>query len=169
MMPPPTLKKRISAYTSLKAVEYTQNILNCAFEASDIMHIKVSDLPKSVSNFSASKKESVLKKIDKSSLIFLNTKIPFAYCICEDKFSNGVVTDTSEDISGIFVMISSGKNRVSLSVCKKLDMNAKDLLLKFLSKVGGKGGGNNRISSGGFSVNSDELVKFLKETYEGKI
>ncbi len=161
--------KRISAYTSLKAVEYTQNILNCAFEASDIMHIKVSDLPKSVSNFSASKKESVLKKIDKSSLIFLNTKIPFAYCICEDNFSNGVVTDTSEDISGIFVMISSGKNRVSLSVCKKLDMNAKDLLLKFLSKVGGKGGGNNRISSGGFSVNSDELVKFLKETYEGKI
>lgn len=164
--------KRISAFCSLKALDYVQHTMNCAFDASDILHIKVDELANTVSKLNIHKKEVTIKKIDKSSLQFLNTKTPFAYFVCEDDFSSGLVSDISEQISGVFLIISLNKKRISLSVSKKLDnLNAKDLLLTVLNKFGGKGGGNQKMASGGFSQNiSDkEIIKYFDDEYKDKI
>ena len=164
--------KRITAFCSLKALDYIQHVMNCALDAAETLHIKVDDLSNTVSKLNVHKKEVTIKKIDKSSLKFLNTKTPFAYFICEDDFSSGLVSDMAEQISGVFLIVSLNKKRISLSVSKKLDnLNAKDLLLTVLNKFGGKGGGNQKMSSGGFTQNLSgrEIVQYFDDEYKDKI
>ena len=164
--------KRISAFCSTKALDYVQSVMNSAFESSEILHVKVDELPNTVSKLNVHKKEVTIKKIDRSSLQFLNTKVPFAYFICDDDFSSGLVSDISEQISGIFFIVSLNKKRISLSVSKKInDLSAKDLLLKVLEKLGGKGGGSQKIASGGFSKNISEkdIIKYFDNEYKNKI
>ena len=163
--------KRISAYTSNKAIEYIQNIINVSLEAAEMMHVKVEELPKSLSKFQNKKAENVIKKLDRSNLNFLNTKIPFAYFICDDSFSTGLVSYTAEQISGIFLMVSFEKNRIAIGVCQKINISAKKILMDVLSEIGAKGGGNNKIASGGFSniVSANDIIKKFKKKYENKI
>ncbi len=163
--------KRISGYTSGRAIEYIQNIVSISTDVSEMLHVKIDDLPKSISKFQTQKVESVVKKIDKSHLSFFKTKTPFAYFICDNNFSNSLVSEISESIKGIFLIISSDKNRVSIGVCKKLDISAKDILMNVLSDIGAKGGGNDKVASGGFpqNISASDLVEKFKEKYENSI
>lgn len=163
--------KRISGYTSGRAIEYIQNIVGISVDVSEMLHVKINDLPKSISKFQTQKVENIVKKIDKSQLSFFKTKTPFAYFICSDNFSNSLVSDISESIKGIFLIMSSGKSRVSIGVCKKLDISAKDILISVLSNIGAKGGGNDKIASGGLpqNVGASDLVEKFRKKYENNI
>ena len=157
--------KRISAFTSSKALEYVQNIISSAIESASILHTSIDKLPSDISSkLNSVKKSPVIKKIDKSNLSFINYDIPFAYHIFDSEFSSGLVKDTSESINGIFLAI--GDKRLSLARSKKVNINAKDFLSSILNDLGGRGGGNPDMASGGCNKSSDEIINLVKSKFE---
>ena len=155
--------KRISAFTSSRALEYVQNIMNSAIESASILHTSIDKLPSDISSkLSSVKKSPIIKKIDKSDLNFINYDIPFAYYVFDSEFSSGLVKDTAEIIDGLFLAIASGGKRLSLAKSKKVNANAKDFLSSILNDLGGRGGGNPDMASGGCNKSSDEIIKLIK-------
>ena len=151
--------KRITAFTSMKALEYVQNVMSSAIESAAVLRTSIEKLPKEISNkISFQKKSHTVKKIDTSSLTFIESKIPYAYKVFEGDFSSGLVKETAEKIKGVFVAISKDGKRISLAKCKKLDLNAKEILDKILQKLDGRGGGNSEIASGGVNTPLSEII-----------
>ena len=163
--------KRISAFTSSKAINYVQNIITKSLQSSELLRTKIDNLPNEIllRLSSSQKKSKVTKELDLSNLKFLNTKIPFAYYIFDEEFSNGLVKDIANDIKGVFLAISSSKSRFSISVCKKLDLSAKDIFNKIAQDISAKGGGNSEIVSGGSNLNANEIIKCFKNRFENEL
>ena len=163
--------KRISAFTSSKAINYVQNIITKSLQSSELLRTKIDNLPNEIllRLSSSQKKPKVTKELDLSNLKFLNTKIPFAYYIFDEEFSNGLVKDIANNIKGVFLAISSSKSRFSISVCKKLDLSAKDIFNKIAQDISAKGGGNLEIVSGGSNLNANEIIKCFKKRFENEL
>lgn len=163
--------KRITAFTSEKALDYVQRVVECAISSSELLHTKIEDLPKEIENRLDSKnKHETIKRIEKSDFKFFKTKIPVAYAVFENDFSNGLVKNAANDISGIFLAVKSDGRRVSMAVFKDLNLNAKEILNDVLSRLGGKGGGSAEIASGGVKEKKiDEIISAFKFEFENKI
>lgn len=160
--------KRITAFTGEKALEYIQKFMNYSLKSCEILHTKIENLPQEIENkLNSRTKLEVTKKLQKSNLNFLKTKIPVAYFVFDSEFSSGLVKNIANEISGIFLAINHDGRRVSLAVYKKLNLNAKEILNNILSNLGGKGGGSAEIASGGVkNKNSDEIITAFKSKFE---
>ena len=160
--------KRINALTAEKALEYVQKFMNYSIKSCEILHTKIENLPQEIENKLNSKpKPEVVKKLQKSDLKFLKNKLPVAYFVFDSEFSSGLVKNMANEISGIFLAVSSDGKRVSLSIDKKLNLNAKEVLNDILISLGGKGGGSAEIASGGVkNKNSNEIISAFKLKFE---
>ena len=160
--------KRINALTAEKALEYVQKFMNYSIKSCEILHTKIENLPQEIENKLNSKpKPEVIKKLQKSDLKFLKNKLPVAYFVFDSEFSSGLVKNMANEISGIFLAVSSDGKRVSLSIDKKLNLNAKEVLNDILISLGGKGGGSAEIASGGVkNKNSNEIISAFKLKFE---
>lgn len=163
--------KRITALTAEKALEYVQKFMNYLIKSCEILHTKIENLPQEIENKLNSKpKPEVIKKLQKSDLSFLKTKIPVAYFVFDSEFSSGLVKNMANEISGIFLAVSSDGKRVSLAVYKKLNLNAKEILNDILGSLGGKGGGSAKIAYGGVkNKDFNEVISIFKSRFENKI
>ena len=163
--------KRITAFTGEKALEYIQKFMNYSIKSCEILHTKIENLPQEIENKLNSKpKPEVIKKLQKSDLNFLKIKIPAAYFVFDSEFSSGLVKNIANEISGIFLAVSSDGKRISLAVNKNLNLNAKEILNDILSSLDGKGGGSSEIASGGVkNKNSDEIIAAFELKFENKI
>ncbi len=154
--------RRISALTSDKALGFVQNIISSATKSAELLHSSIDNLPDDIlKKINSQKKSSVVKKLKRSDLSFIDYKYPFAYYVFEDEFSSGLVRSIAQEIGGIFVAING--NRMSLASCNKLHVDAKEMLNSILNDLGGKGGGNADIASGGCSKSVSDIVKYLNE------
>ena len=154
--------RRISALTSNRALDFIQNIISSAMKSAEILHSSIDNLPNDITaKINSQKKSSVVKKLKKSDLSFINYKYPLAYYVFDDEFSSGLVKSMAQEIEGVFIAISG--HRISLASCKKLDINSKYMLNSILNDLGGKGGGNADIASGGCSKSTSDIVKYLNE------
>ena len=160
--------KRITAFTGEKALECIQKFMNYSIKSCEILHTKIENLPQEIENKLNSKiKPEVTKKLQKSDLNFLRIKIPAAYFVFDSEFSSGLVKNIANEISGIFLAVSSDGKRISLAVNKNLNLNAKEILNDILSSLDGKGGGSSAIASGGVkNKNSDEIIAAFKAKFE---
>ena len=163
--------KRINALTAEKALEYIQKFMNYSIKSCEILHTKIENLPQEIENKLNSKpKPEVIKKLQKSDLKFLKNKIPVAYFVFDSEFSSGLVKNMANEISGIFLAVSSDGKRVSLAVYKKLNLNAKEILNDILGSLGGKGGGSAKIAYGGVkNKDFNEVISIFKSRFENKI
>ena len=156
--------KRISSLTAEKALDYVQKFMNYSIKSCEILHTKIENLPQEIENkLNSQKKPEIIQKLQKSDLKFLKNKIPVAYFVFDSEFSSGLVKNMANEISGIFLVVCSDGKRVSLSIDKKLNLNAKEVLNDILISLGGKGGGGSEIASGGVkNKNSDEIITAFK-------
>ena len=148
--------KRINALTSEKALDYIQKIMNYSTKSCEILHTKIEKLPQEIENkLNSRTKLEITKKLEKSDLKFLKTKIPVAYFVFDSEFSSGLVKNIANEISGIFLAINHDGKRISLAVDS------------ILNNLGGKGGGSAEIASGGVkNKNSDEIIAAFKSKFE---
>jgi len=156
--------KRITALTGEKALEYIQNSINKLNIAMKMMGVNSdSFLDKLEKIFKEKTKEKPSKKIDNSKFKFIEGSIPLGYYICDSEFSSDAVINVAEKIKGIAILLNT--KRVSLAVSKNIKIDAKNLLCTTLETIGCKGGGNNRIASGGIADICGEKVidEFIKQ------
>ena len=104
------------------------------------------------------------EKINKSNLKFLDSKIPFAYYVYKNKVQAGDIKKMANEISGIFLVVSADGSKVFLSTGKNLGLNSKKILEESLKDLGGKGGGNSELASGGIlNKTCEEVVAYFED------
>ena len=73
--------------------------------------------------------------------------------------------DAADKIGGVFLCISgTQKKRLLLAVSNKLKgkIRANELINKLFTLIDGKGGGNDRIASGGTSAENEKIIAAFK-------
>ena len=156
--------KRINALTSEKALDYIQRVIEISNQSCEILHTKLENLPNVISSKLDSGKKCSYEKINKSDLKFLDSKIPFAYYIYKNKVQAGDIKKIANEISGIFLAISADGSKIFLSTGKNSGLNSKKILEESLKDLGGKGGGNSGLASGGIlNKTCEEVVAYFRD------
>lgn len=117
-------------------------------------------------------KNKISKNIDIKDLkLIKDNKIKIGYITKDDfdkKFNESVI-EISDKIKGIVLGIF-GVDKKRLLICVSADLknslSANEIMEKLTKKVGGKGGGNSRVASGGVSAETDEIIKAFADICE---
>ncbi len=163
--------KRIAALTGQDALQYVQgnravlkNICTLVRVQSDRVEEKI----ESILNASGKSGKSVDKfDINDVKLIDIKGAIKGGYVIKHDfdKTFNELSIDAADKIGGVFLCISgTQKKRLLLAVSNKLKgkIRANELINKLFTLIDGKGGGNDRIASGGTSAENEKIIAAFK-------
>ncbi len=159
--------KRISALTGENAIEYVQNQRNILKNTSSLLKVNSENLVEKINNILThnANKNKTSKNIDIKDLkLIKDNKIKIGYITKDDfdkKFNESMI-EISDKIKGIVLGIF-GVDKKRLLICVSADLknslSASEIMEKLTEKVGGKGGGNNRVASGGVSAETDEIIK----------
>ncbi len=165
--------KRITAVTGEEALKYVQKKIRDINLISKLYRVKpdklVGKIEKELS--SRAKKAEPVSEISISDIkrIKLQSGINLGYCKLNEagKKINNEVINAAENLKGIFVCIcGEEKKRIILSVSDGLQgrFKANEIVLKILESFGGKGGGNQKLATGGgMDANDEKLMTKLEE------
>lgn len=167
--------KRIIAVTGQDAMHYIQKnraVLKnvCSLLKVDINHVE--EKTKSIMSNSSKKGGKTNNKfnIESVNLIDLKRGIKGGYIVKDeyDKAFNELSINMADKIEGVLLCISGvDKKRLLIAVSDKLTakIKANELMKELIGVVGGKGGGNGKIASGGTNAQSEEIIKAFTDLY----
>lgn len=159
--------KRIVALTGQDALGYVQGnraVLKNICTLVRVQPDRVEEKIESILNATGKSSKSADKfDINDVKLVDIKGGIKGGYVIKHDfdKTFNELSIDVADKIGGVFLCISgTEKKRLLLAVSNKLKgkIKAKELINKLFTLIDGKGGGNDRIASGGTSVESKKII-----------
>jgi len=165
--------KRITAITGEEALKYVQEKIRDINLISKLYKVKPDKLIGKIEKELSSKTKKIETVSDISNAdvkrIKLKSGISVGYCKLNEigKKINNEIINAAEKVKGIFVCIcGEGKKRIILSVSDILQekFKANEIIAKILEDFGGKGGGNQKLATGGGLIFSDEkLITKLEE------
>lgn len=164
--------KRITALTGNEALLYVQNKISDINSISKLYKVKPENLVEKL------RKELNNKKIDKSNeqialnisevkYLPMNSDVKLGYVLRSEfnKKINSEVIKLAEEIGGVIVCICGDeKKQIILAVANKLQekLKANEIILKLMVTLNGKGGGNNKVATGGTIETKDIILNKLK-------
>lgn len=164
--------KRITALTGNEALLYVQNKISDINSISKLYKVKPENLVEKL------KKESTNKKTDKSDeqkplsisevkYLSTNSDIKLGYVFRSEfnKKINSEVIKLAEDIGGVFTCIcGEEKKQIILAVANKVQekLKANEIISKLMVTLNGKGGGNNKVATGGTTESKDNILNALR-------
>ena len=164
--------KRITALTGNEALLYVQNKISDINSISKLYKVKPENLVEKL------KKESTNKKTDKSDeqkplsisevkYLSTNSDIKLGYVFRSEfnKKINSEVIKLAEDINGVIACIcGEDKKQIILAVANKVQekLKANEIISKIMVTLNGKGGGNNKVATGGTTESKDNILNALR-------
>lgn len=158
--------KRITAITGNEAVAYFHNQLSILDSVSELMKVKpeglVEKLKKQLSKKSTENIENSNDKISEKEVKYFEDKLgnKCGYIFKESRSKTTVdeVFSVADKIKSI-VLCVCGKDKKQIIICSgNKELYKADEILKSMAKnINAKGGGNNRMASGGVSCEFEEI------------
>lgn len=164
--------RRITAVTGDEALKYLQNKVSEINEISKVLKVK----PSGVS-------EKIKKLIDKKSLdkkvcatitekdvkpLVCGSGLEIGVVNLEEggkKTSNEVIKIADKTKKIIICMVGQEKKQIIIAVNDEQVENyhANEMLLKIMEKLGGKGGGNKKLATGGTTENNVKIMELIEK------
>lgn len=168
--------KRITATTGLNAIAYFQQNAFKINEISKILKVSPDKICDKIAKIVSNDKPKIGDYDDKIceteikyNEVNSNLKLGVIVKINKNKAYNHQILEISEKIKGIVLCIcGKEKKQVLISSSSKINesLSANVLLSKLLHKIGGNGGGNARLATGGTEIDSktieNAMLKILK-------
>ncbi len=164
--------KRIIAITGERALEYIQSRRNIIKETASLLKvnpekivIKVSDI---LNKNNKNKEVSENISVNDIKLIENKSQIKAGYLVKDNfnkKFNESAI-EISDKINGVFLGIfGADKKRLLVCVSSNLrsSVSANQIINKLSEKIECKGGGNERVASGGTNAGTAEIVKAFSD------
>ncbi|MBR0423570.1 MAG: hypothetical protein IJJ04_02895 [Clostridia bacterium] len=165
--------RRITAVTGDEALKYLQNKVSEINEISKVLKVK----PSGVS-------EKIKKLIDKKSLdkkvcatitekdvkpLVCGSGLEIGVVNLEEggkKTSNEVIKIADKTKKIIICMVGQEKKQIIIAVNDEQVENyhANEMLLKIMKKLGGKGGGNKKLATGGTTENNVKIMELIEKS-----
>lgn len=164
--------KRITAITGQEALTYIQHKQQQLSEISKILKSKPENIVEKIKKLTENKpqKDVVRNSIKVEDLKLVNSGFDckFGY-ITVDKFDKKVIGEISkiaEKIEGIAVCVSKD-GKIVVAVSDKCSANhfANDILKNILDNIGGKGGGNKKVATGGADKNFGAIIEYIEKIH----
>ena len=164
--------KRITAITGQEALTYIQHKQQQLAEISKILKSKPENIVEKIKKLTENKpqKDVVRNSIKVEDLKLVNSGFDckFGY-ITVDKFDKKVIGEISkiaEKIEGIAVCVSK-EGKIVVAVGDKFSAKyfANDILKNILENVGGKGGGNKKVATGGADKNFGAIIEYIEKIH----
>lgn len=162
--------KRIIAVSGEEAIKYVHDRVGIIKNISKLLKVKPDQIEDKIQNILSSNMEKKQENISKITMkdinLIDNLKFKFAYAI-KDEYLKTFMYDSInvvDNINGIFMCIAgTDKKRVILAVSSMLEnhIKADELLKLVMNDVNGKGGGSERIASGGTQANIDIILNSI--------
>ena len=164
--------KRITAITGQEALTYIQHKQQQLAEISKILKSKPENIVEKIKKLTENKpqKDVVRNSIKVEDLKLVNSGFDckFGY-VTVDKFDKKVIGEISkiaEKIEGIAVCVSKdGKIVVAVGDKFSAKYFANDILKNILENVGGKGGGNKKVATGGADKNFGAIIEYIEKIH----
>ena len=161
--------KRISALVGSEAIQHFHDQMSILDTLSSMLKVKPDELEHKIRTL----QEKPLKKhvtekisIDSANLVKSSNGMQYA-CIVRDEFDKTVRDELirfADEMGGIVIFVtSSGNKHILIAASDTITdrFNSGKVLKELLSKIGGKGGGNARLATGGGV--SSEVSDIIKE------
>ncbi len=164
--------KRITAVTGSEAINYVQNKIHDVNLLSKLLKVRPENLVEKA------EKEFTSKSVSKPSGNILNeqdinyiktkSEIKFGYTILKksDKNLASEAVKMADRINGILVCIAGSEKKqltVAVSDSYTSQYPANEMLLRIIGQIGGKGGGNKKLATGGVDVTEMQLIGSISE------
>lgn len=160
--------KRIVAFTGEKALEYIHSRRNIVKSAASLLKVSPEKIIEKISTIlnKNNKKNEMSENFgfDDIQLAESKSTIKLGYII-RDSFNkkfNEISREIADKIKGIFLGIfGTEKKRLLICVSSGLkgSISANELMHKLSEKIECKGGGNERVASGGTNAGIDEIIE----------
>lgn len=164
--------KRITAITGEEALCYVQNKVKDIAELAKILKVKPDmafEKAKKELAEKAAKKPDV-KVADKSDVKYIENlfgvKIGYIKVTEHYKKLSSDIAKISDDVGSVVVCTSGeGKKQIIVAVGDKVAEKyfANDILKLIMEKIGGKGGGNKKLATGGCEAREEQILEILAQ------
>lgn len=164
--------KRITAITGEEALCYVQNKVRDIAELAKILKVKPDmafEKAKKELTEKAAKKPDV-KVADKSDVKYIENlfgmKIGYIKVTEHYKKLSNDIAKISDDVGSVVVCTSGeGKKQIIVAVGDKVAEKyfANDILKLIMEKIGGKGGGNKKLATGGCEAKEEQILEILAQ------
>ena len=164
--------RRITGLTGEEALEYIQKKVEDMSAIASLLKVKPENVLEKV-------KSDILKKSENKSedICLDNSKFSYVTCKSGVKIGYQMIKSSSKKIQNevvkaadrlkcvIICVISGDKNHVILAVNDENlgKYEANKMLLSLMNEIGGKGGGNKKVATGGFSGNLSNIAERLEK------
>lgn len=164
--------KRITAITGDEALEYVQNKVRSINELAKILKVKpemaVEKAKKELREKATKKPE--IRSVNKSDIKYIEncSGLKIAYIRAQEQYKklSNDIAKISDEVSAIVVCLA-GEDKKQVVVSVSDDMNSKyfanDVLKSIMEKIGGKGGGNKKLATGGCKASEDQILNVLAQ------
>ncbi len=162
--------KRITAITGDEALEYVQNKVKSINELAKILKVKpemaVEKAKKEL--LERANKKPEVKSVSKSDIKYVETnsgaKIAYIKATAQYKKLSNDVAKIADEIGSVLVCVAGeDKKQIIVTVSDNINQKyfANDILKSIMEKLGGKGGGNKKLATGGCTVPDKDIMEIL--------
>ncbi len=164
--------KRITAVTGSEALNYVQDKMSNINKIAKLLKVKSENILDKLKDEMSKKEPNISKEISISESDICDIKnslnLKLGYLVLEQsnkKLFNEIVkvTDNFEGI--IFCIAGKDKKQVIISVADNYieKYHANDILCRLMKKIGGKGGGNKKVATGGSNISTKEIINSITD------
>lgn len=164
--------KRITALTGNDALAYVQNKVKDLNELAKILKVKPEKVCEKAKKELLEKvaKKPEVKPVCKSDVKYIkdDSTLKIGYVNAKESYKklSSDIAKIADEIDGVVVCAAGDeKKQIIVAVSDRISQKhfANDILKSIMEKLGGKGGGNKKLATGGCKVSDDRILAVLSE------
>lgn len=162
--------KRITAVTGDEALTYIQNKVKDLNELAKILKVKPEMAAEKAKKelLERTAKKAEVKSVNKSDVKYIANRsgLKMGYIRAQEQYKklSGDVAKISDELGCVIVCVA-GDDKKQIVVSVSDDMTPKyfanDILNSIMEKIGGKGGGNKKLATGGCKASDDQVLEAI--------